>query len=114
MIRIIICFISSQPNSFTSAIADHVALLNHGDVDVRLAAGENIAYLVELERDAAAANEEEEMFSLDDLYPEVITMSEVVEKLEDLSADRSRYQSKDKTLKQRSGFREIVKSVEVS
>lgn len=88
-----------------------MAALESSNLEVRLAAGENIAYLVEVERDIAA--EDDAPFSLDDLCPDVVTMSEVLETLQDLSAERNRHQAKDKVLKQRSGFREIVRTVEV-
>lgn len=102
--------VSDHEKIYTDMMPDLALLLDHNDLDVRLAAGEDIAYLVEVER--SVASEEEAPFSLDDLYPDVVSMPEVLEKLQDLSADRSRYQSKDKVLKQRSGFREIVNSVE--
>lgn len=88
-------------------------LLEHKDLEVRLVAGENIAFLVELEREVQAAASPEDEFDAESLYPTIISMSDVLEKLEELSAERNRYQSKDKLMKQRIGFREFVASIQV-
>jgi hypothetical protein len=110
---------TSLPDSYSTKLINDLPLfaklLESGDLDVRLAAGENIALLVEL---AAArferehGEEEGAEFDLASLSTDGFDMDETVDALKELAAERARHQSRKEQLRQRSGFKDLVRSIE--
>jgi len=83
-----------------------VALLDNSDLEIKLAAGENIALLIETERELC-----DEEFDINSLH-ELVDVEDMLNKLCDLANDRNRFQAKKDIIKQRTGFKEIYKYIE--
>jgi len=83
-----------------------VSLLDSPEIEIRSAAGENIALLIETERDLCT----EEAFDLNNLST-LVDVDDMLSKLSDLANDRNRYQAKKDIIKQRSSFKEIYKYI---
>lgn len=87
------------------------SFLENDDLNVRIMAGENIAFLIENARSYLSTEEEE--FELEWLSDEVETdVRGLVDQIQSFSQERNRHVSKKESLKQRSGFKEIYKSIE--
>jgi len=81
-------------------------LLDNPDVDIRAAAGENIALLIETERDLCS----EEEYDLNNIN-DFVNVEDMLSKLCDLATDRNRYQAKKEIIKQRTSFKEIYRFI---
>lgn len=81
-------------------------LLDAENLEIRQAAGENIAMLFEYQRDI-----EKEAFDLFD-YDGYVDLNDLINKLRSLSSENVRYIAKKERIKQRSTFRSICSSVE--
>ncbi|KAJ3276641.1 Interferon- developmental regulator 1 [Terramyces sp. JEL0728] len=98
--------ISERPDrdDFNTILGKHVELLEHEDVDVRIAAGENIALFIEdLSFHFMESDKDPELF-IENKY-------EIIRTLEELSKDSSRYQGKKNRALQKSSFRDILATV---
>ncbi|KAL5036054.1 hypothetical protein BDV3_004796 [Batrachochytrium dendrobatidis] len=84
----------------------HVELLESDDVDVRIAAGENIAIVIE---DRMATAEEDEAPKTEPYYE---SKNELLQQLRFLSQDSQRHRAKKERSVQKSAFRDILNTVE--
>ncbi|KAI8930233.1 interferon-related developmental regulator-domain-containing protein [Entophlyctis helioformis] len=91
---------------FNRILDTHKSLLESDDVDVRIAAGENIAIIIE-DRDAMA--EEDEPAETEPFYKD---SHELIRQLAFLSQDSNRHRAKKERATQKSAFRDILYTVE--
>ncbi|KAJ3324143.1 Interferon- developmental regulator 1 [Boothiomyces sp. JEL0866] len=95
--------ISERPDK-EELLETHVDLLEHEDVDVRVASGENIALFIEdLSLHFMESDQDIDLF-IENKY-------ELVRTLEELSKDSTKYQGKKNRAMQKSSFRDIVATV---
>jgi len=80
------------------------AFLSDPDVNIRIAAGENIALLLEFQRTHV---EDADVFSLGG----IIDVEEMISKLTGLAKEKDRHQSKKGQSKQRSIFKDLLRSI---
>lgn len=83
-------------------------LLKNEDVDVRVAAGEAVALLVEKQRDVEEDNFELRSFA--DIGQ--VDVDDLLDTLQELASDKNKLRARKDKLKQRLPFKEIVASVE--
>ncbi|KAJ3314435.1 Interferon- developmental regulator 1 [Boothiomyces sp. JEL0838] len=98
--------ISERPDKdeFNSLLETHVDLLEHDDVDVRIAAGENIALFIEdLSLHFMETDQDIDVF--------IENKFGIVRTLEELSKDSTKYQGKKSRALQKSSFRDILATV---
>ncbi len=86
-------------------------MLDLEDMDIRIAAGETLALLFDVLREISETEDQD--FDLYD-YDGFVDIAELLEKLKDLSASSSQHISKKDRAKQKSVFKDILKSVQVT
>ncbi|KAH6567490.1 hypothetical protein BASA60_009020 [Batrachochytrium salamandrivorans] len=95
-----------EQEGYNRILDAHLELLNSDDVDVRIAAGENIAIIIE---NRMMMTDEEDTPKTEPYYE---SLNELLQQLRFLSQDSQRHRAKKERTTQKSSFRDILQTVE--
>ncbi|KAH9257539.1 hypothetical protein BASA81_004301 [Batrachochytrium salamandrivorans] len=96
-----------ETRGYNRILDAHLELLNSDDVDVRIAAGENIAIIIE---NRMMMTDEEDTPKTEPYYE---SLNELLQQLRFLSQDSQRHRAKKERTTQKSSFRDILQTVEL-